>query len=231
MASYLRWETATRVSLPSLNSRLVQWCLLSLPIVPYDEDLASCSWLHRARTRGMHDDAREVLGQTTIELFAAGRRRAHGPAGRPVLSVLPFTGRHSHSTVDGHGTTACTDRRWIVRGTPASRAMPHGRIDRYAVCRSDGPGRATCPVARGTARLSRRGHAPLCSGTRRDQMGRRRVLAPHGRARPCACRRGARPVLRAEPGARTAPGGQAQAMRDTGWWSSGDQHDPAGRHS
>ena len=45
---------------------------------------------------------------------------------------------------------------------------------------------------------------------------RRRVLAPHGRARPCACRRGSRPVLRPEPGGAT---GQAQAVRDTGWCS------------
>ena len=115
-----------------------------------------------------------------------------------------------------------------ARGTPDGRSMPHRRIDRHAAaCRSGGPGLATCPRRQGygtaVARVGviMRRCAPELDGIGSERppapgRRRRRVLAPHGRARPCACRRGSRPVLRPEPGGAT---GQAQAVRDTGWCS------------
>jgi len=182
-------------SLPYVPEHPVGACSLS-PILQYDEDLTSCSW-HTVAC--MMTIERYSVRRSSFLLLAGGERM-----GWPAGWSSPFC--HSpgtHSAVDGHGTTACTDRRWID-------------MCKYAEGEAcDGPGRATCPVARGTARLSRRGHAPLCSGTRRDRI--REATRP--RAAPASCPRPSRtraavrlsPGLAAGPAPRTRRGNWASA--------------------
>jgi len=198
MGSNLRWETTTGVSLS--------------PILQYDEDLTSCSW-HTVAC--MMTIERYSVRRSSFLLLAGGERM-----GWPAGWSSPFC--HSpgtHSAVDGHGTTACTDRRWMDRPRPAGRRTAglcriDGSIDTQQHAKAAVPGSRHAPVARGTARLSRRGHAPLCSGTRRDRI--REATRP--RAAPASCPRPSRTraAVRLSPGLAAGPAPRARR----GNWAS-----------